>query len=96
MGPLALTLGDPSGIGPEIALGAWAARRWDGDIPPFYVVGDLDLIAARARRDHMNAAIESCDPAEAARGVVAPRPEGDNTRCARGVSDPGPRGSWSE
>ena len=67
MRPLALTLGDPSGIGPEIALGAWAARRWDGDIPPFYVVGDLDLIAARARRDHMNAAIESCDPAEAAR-----------------------------
>ena len=67
MGPLALTLGDPSGIGPEIALGAWAARRWDGDIPPFYVVGDVDLIAARARRDHMNAAIESCDPADATR-----------------------------
>ena len=37
--PLALTLGEPAGIGPDIALAAWA-RRKELALPPFYVVGD--------------------------------------------------------
>ena len=36
--PLALTQGDPSGIGPEIALKAWREMR-DRDAP-FFVLGD--------------------------------------------------------
>ena len=36
--PVALTLGDPSGIGGEIALKAWAALR---DRLPFFLIGDL-------------------------------------------------------
>jgi 4-hydroxythreonine-4-phosphate dehydrogenase len=36
--PLALTLGDPAGIGPEIVVKAWQALRRDG--PAFVVIGD--------------------------------------------------------
>jgi len=39
--PLALTMGDPAGIGPEITLAAWAARRRGGR--PFVVLGDPAL-----------------------------------------------------
>jgi len=45
--PLALTIGDPAGIGPDIALGAWAARA-DETIPPFVLIGDPAVLAARA------------------------------------------------
>jgi 4-hydroxythreonine-4-phosphate dehydrogenase len=47
--PLALTLGDPAGIGPDITLGAWWVRDSES-IPAFVLVGDPDLMAARARR----------------------------------------------
>jgi 4-hydroxythreonine-4-phosphate dehydrogenase len=46
--PLALTMGEPAGIGGEIALEAWR-RRSDG-VPPFYVIGDPDRLAGLARR----------------------------------------------
>ena len=36
-GPLAITLGDPAGVGPEIAAGAWRALRAEG--PRFVVIG---------------------------------------------------------
>jgi 4-hydroxythreonine-4-phosphate dehydrogenase len=38
--PLALTMGDPAGIGPEITCKAWAARRRGY---PFVLLGDPDL-----------------------------------------------------
>jgi len=43
-GPLALTLGDPAGIGPEIAVKAWRALRAEG--PAFFVVGDAQAVAS--------------------------------------------------
>lgn len=43
-GPLALTLGDPAGIGPEIVVKAWTELRRDG--PPFMVVGDYQSLAS--------------------------------------------------
>ena len=46
--PLALTIGDPAGIGPDIALCAFAARRRE-QIPPFVLIGDPAVLAARAR-----------------------------------------------
>lgn len=42
--PLALTLGDPAGIGPEIVVKAWNALRKEG--PAFVVVGDHDALAS--------------------------------------------------
>ncbi|HVW54247.1 MAG TPA: 4-hydroxythreonine-4-phosphate dehydrogenase PdxA [Rhizobiaceae bacterium] len=44
--PLALTIGDPSGVGPEIAADAWRMRREAG-VPPFYLLADPEQIAAR-------------------------------------------------
>lgn len=43
-GPLALTLGDPAGVGPEIAVKAWRALHLDG--PRFVVVGDFGSLAS--------------------------------------------------
>jgi len=46
--PIALTIGEPAGIGGEIALKAWLARR-EARLPPFFVLDDpmrLTQIAA--------------------------------------------------
>ena len=40
MGPLALTMGEPAGIGGEIAVGAWRALRESG--PAFALLDDAD------------------------------------------------------
>ena len=45
--PLALTMGDPAGIGPDCTLSAWV-RREELALPPFVVVGDPDLFSTRA------------------------------------------------
>jgi 4-hydroxythreonine-4-phosphate dehydrogenase len=42
--PLALTQGDPSGIGPELALMAYVERR-SHDLPPFFLLSDAAFIA---------------------------------------------------
>ncbi len=44
--PIALTMGDPAGIGPEIAAKAWSARACGG-APAFVMIADPDLVAAR-------------------------------------------------
>jgi 4-hydroxythreonine-4-phosphate dehydrogenase len=46
--PLALTMGEPAGIGGEIALKAWLDFR--DDLPPFYLIDDPDRLAALAHR----------------------------------------------
>ena len=45
--PIALTMGDPAGIGPDITLAAWSdrARR---QLPPFAVYADPDVLRERA------------------------------------------------
>jgi len=43
--PLAMALGDPAGVGPEIAAKAWA-RRVEEALHPFFVVGDIRSIEA--------------------------------------------------
>jgi 4-hydroxythreonine-4-phosphate dehydrogenase len=46
--PLALTLGEPAGIGPDVTLKAWLRRR-ELKLPPFYLLGDRGFIADRAK-----------------------------------------------
>ncbi|MEJ2433494.1 MAG: 4-hydroxythreonine-4-phosphate dehydrogenase PdxA [Pseudolabrys sp.] len=46
--PLALTLGEPAGIGPDLTLDLWRRRR-ALDLPAFYVIGNVDFLARRAR-----------------------------------------------
>lgn len=46
--PLAVSMGDPAGIGIEIAVRAWSARD-AYSLPPFVLFADPDAVAARAR-----------------------------------------------
>ncbi|GAM99684.1 4-hydroxythreonine-4-phosphate dehydrogenase [alpha proteobacterium U9-1i] len=47
MPPLAVSMGDPAGIGLELAARAWAARE---TLPPFFVTGDRNALARAALR----------------------------------------------
>ncbi|WP_086996528.1 4-hydroxythreonine-4-phosphate dehydrogenase PdxA [Rhizobium sullae] len=63
--PLALTQGDPAGIGPDITLMAWLRRRELG-LPPFFLIGDPDVLAVRARQLDLSVAIAEASAATAA------------------------------
>ena len=63
--PLALSLGDPAGIGPELICEAWARRGADR-LPPFFAVGGADLLAKAARRRGLDIAVTRIEePAQA-------------------------------
>lgn len=61
---MALTVGDPSGVGPEIALAAWNCRKELG-IPAFYLLADPALVASRGHRVGTNVPIVETTPKEA-------------------------------
>jgi 4-hydroxythreonine-4-phosphate dehydrogenase len=61
--PLAMTMGDPAGIGPELALAAWRDRTPGA---PFFVLAPPAVLAAAARRVGFEAPIIETDPASAA------------------------------
>jgi 4-hydroxythreonine-4-phosphate dehydrogenase len=62
--PLALTLGEPAGIGPDIALLAWQ-RREPGGV--FLVIGNRECLACRAQLMGLEVPLAAiADPGEAA------------------------------
>ena len=62
---LALSVGDPSGIGPDVALMAWQLRN-ERDVPPFILIADQKQIAARAKTLGFDVPVVVCEPSEAA------------------------------
>ena len=46
--PIALTSGEPAGIGPDITLKAWLLRK-ELNVPSFYLIGDRYLLERRAK-----------------------------------------------
>jgi 4-hydroxythreonine-4-phosphate dehydrogenase len=62
---LALTLGEPAGIGPDITLAAWL-RRAELGLPAFYVVGDPGFLERLARRLGVAVPIAPVEPETAA------------------------------
>ena len=44
---LALTMGDPAGVGPDLALFAWK-NRVELELPPFFLIGDTQMLSERA------------------------------------------------
>ncbi len=64
--PLALTIGEPAGIGPDIAIAAWQKRHELG-LPPFYLIGDRVFLAARARALGTELALADATPNDAVR-----------------------------
>jgi 4-hydroxythreonine-4-phosphate dehydrogenase len=62
--PLALTLGEPAGIGPEITMAAWR-RRAELALAPFYLLADPTFLAARAKRLELDIPIAVVEPSAA-------------------------------
>jgi 4-hydroxythreonine-4-phosphate dehydrogenase len=70
-GPLAVTLGDPAGIGPEIVVKAWRALHDEG--PAFFVVGDAQAVASAPTAGAQSVRkISSVDEVEAAFAQAIP------------------------
>jgi 4-hydroxythreonine-4-phosphate dehydrogenase len=59
--PLALTLGEPAGIGPDLALAVWH-RRAEFGVPPFYVAADPQFLGRRAARLGLNVPLSLVKP----------------------------------
>jgi 4-hydroxythreonine-4-phosphate dehydrogenase len=49
LAPIAISMGEPAGIGPDLILKLYAERQ-KHKLPPFIVVGNMAFLAARARR----------------------------------------------
>ncbi|HXF89096.1 MAG TPA: 4-hydroxythreonine-4-phosphate dehydrogenase PdxA [Xanthobacteraceae bacterium] len=62
--PLALTVGEPAGIGPDLTLTAWA-RRSEVALPPFYILADPAHLNHRAARLSLDVPLALVEPAEA-------------------------------
>jgi 4-hydroxythreonine-4-phosphate dehydrogenase len=63
--PLALTLGEPAGIGPDLALAVWH-RRGELDVPHFYVVADPKFLRRRADQLGLDVPLAIVTPSAAA------------------------------
>ena len=88
--PLALTQGDPAGIGPELALAAWRQRE-ERALPPFAYLGNAAVLARLAEQLRLAVPLRSVDwsEAEACFATALPVIELDNASTARpGVPDP--------
>ncbi len=57
MPPLAVSIGDPAGIGPEIVLESWV-RRTQADLVPFFLCGGVRLLQEAAEARGLAVAIE--------------------------------------
>jgi 4-hydroxythreonine-4-phosphate dehydrogenase len=84
---IAITVGEPAGIGPDIVLAA-AAGTWDAEL---VAIGDPGLLAARASQLGLSIALRETSPAAAARphqpGSLAVLPVPLATGCRPGVLD---------
>ena len=68
--PLALTSGEPAGIGPDITLKAWL-RRNELKLPAFYWLGDAHSLERRAKALGLNIRLAEVRPEDAARHICA-------------------------
>jgi 4-hydroxythreonine-4-phosphate dehydrogenase len=71
--PLALTLGEPAGIGPDITLAVWR-RRAELAVPPFYLLADPSFVARRAVQLRLDVPIATVAPQEAAAAFATALP----------------------
>jgi len=63
--PLALTMGEPAGIGGDITIKAWANKK-QNNIPAFFVIDDPARLRSLARRLRVDIPIKEIRSAEAA------------------------------
>lgn len=90
--PIAVSIGDPAGIGPEVLANAWVRRREDR-LRPFFAIGDIRSISTvwkgpLRRIGDPAAAIECFDEAlpimevEDAGEIIPGKPNMPGARCA--------------
>lgn len=90
--PLAISMGDPAGIGPEVIAKAWA-RRVEAGLPAFFATGDARAIAAVwdgpvtiiAHPEAANRVFETALPVlkvEDGGEIVPGSPDVEGARCA--------------
>jgi len=88
--PVALSMGDPAGIGPDISIAAWLNRKaWQ--TPAFLFVGDPQVIQARAALLGHDVVIRETDAADASglfSDVFPVCPVRCDESVAPGVADP--------
>lgn len=78
---LALTMGEPAGIGAEIALKAWLGRT--DAVPPFFLIDDAARVAALARALDLAVPVRRLDhPADATRWFAEALPVLDQPLAA--------------
>jgi len=82
LAPLAVSLGDPAGIAPEVIAQAWARRVEEG-LAPFFVVGGAGILRAAAATRGIDLPVAVIrDPAEAAAVFAAALPVLGDEDCA--------------
>jgi 4-hydroxythreonine-4-phosphate dehydrogenase len=90
--PLAISIGDPAGVGPEIIGKAWDQRK-KAKLHPFFAIGDADCFAAHwrgpvERIESPEQALERFDKAlpvlhvHSCASVVPGQPDLDGAHCA--------------
>jgi 4-hydroxythreonine-4-phosphate dehydrogenase len=62
--PIALTLGEPAGIGPDLAVAIWHRRR-ELNLAPFYIVADENFLRRRAAALKLDTPLATVTPAVA-------------------------------
>ncbi|HSV25584.1 MAG TPA: 4-hydroxythreonine-4-phosphate dehydrogenase PdxA [Xanthobacteraceae bacterium] len=62
---IALTFGEPAGIGPDLTIALWR-QRVALDLPSFYVIADRKFLARRAKLTGAPIPLEASEPREAA------------------------------
>ena len=68
--PLAVTLGEPAGIGLDLTLAIWR-RRVALDLPVFYLIGDPDFLTRRARTLGLDVPLSVVAPADTGGDICA-------------------------
>ena len=63
--PLAISMGEPAGVGPDIVMALYA-RRAEFALPPFCLFGHIDFLRARAQRLGLDIAFANSGPDGAA------------------------------
>src|SRR5947207_1378862 len=71
--PLALTLGEPAGIGPDITFAAWQTRS-EMALPSFYLLADPEFVERRARRLGLKIPLRVIEPDDASDAFAAALP----------------------
>ncbi len=91
--PLAVSLGDPAGVGPELFAQGWARRDAEA-LPPFFVVHGANVLAAAAAMRGLDVPIvRIAHPAEAAEAFATALPVLGDADGSYEPGEPSPDGA---